>query len=150
MNSRDETDRQTDSYTDIATTRLNMPRADSVKICHTDNKRPSCSCGIHEYRLWVQVFNMSPSLYHGPSRYQECISIPCVHACTMSQGPYHESKSVPWVKVYTMSPCLYHEANDTFRSNVGIRYVKKQAVKGYIKVQGWQRVLKGPRLAKGI
>ena len=52
----------------------------------------------------------------------------------MSPNKYHESKAIQSVKVYTMSPSLCHES----------RYILLG--KGYLKVQGWQRVPKGPRL----
>ena len=93
---------------------------------------------------WLQVYTMNPSLNH-ESKY-----IPWVRVSTMSPSPYHESKSVPcvkayttnpksisWVPVNTMSPSLYHESKSI------------PSGKGYLKVQGWKKVHKGPGFVKG-
>ena len=92
------------------------PGADSVRIPHTGNTRPSHGSRLpilyHESKLilWVVVNTMCPCLYHEPYWYHGSMSIPWVLVSTKSPSLYHESKSMPWVLVITLSPCLYHES----------------------------------------
>ena len=99
-----QTDRQTDGHGDSMTDPAQ--RAESVKILHTGNTRPSRTCVINEYRYYT----MSLGQYHGCCQYHKSMSIPWVFPKTMSPCLYHESMSIPWVHVYTISLFLYHES----------------------------------------
>ena len=56
---------------------------------------------------WVQVYTMSPCLYH------DSMFIPLVHVYTMSPWKFHESMSIPWVLANNMIQCLYLEIQIT-------------------------------------
>ena len=89
-----------------------------------------------------------------PTVYHESLSLPWVQVYTTSASLYLVSMYIPWVQVYTMSISLYHEAGvkgqrlakGTLWTKVPLKGPRN--LKMYLKVQGTQKLHKGPRNPK--
>ena len=99
---------------------------------------------IQEY----QYYTVSDSVFYGPK------SVPWVwfntmNPCLMSPSISQEYQIILWVQVCTISPNLYQVQVSVIRPSLYHEAKSLSLGQGYLKVWGWQTVLKGPRLAMG-